>query len=229
MDFNKQSIKTSVVACIIDDQERVLLTRRCIEPFCGQWVMPGGKIDHGEQLLEALHREVREEVGLEIHVDGLIDVYEHVGVGAAGDHYVILYYRAHPVSCILALNDGEVTEAAWVTAGRASALRHDPRHPAHSRPGPAGPGQRPRRTGGRAVEPARPATPLRTVRSTPCSASSKNRSISNFRAAITCTRWSARFPTTCRSRITPAGSATRPSSGSRLLRSSTWSPAATAT
>lgn len=116
MDFKKQSIKTSVVACIIDDQERVLLTRRCIEPFCGQWVMPGGKIDHGERLLEAVHREVREEVGLEIRVDGLLDVYEHVGLGTAEHHYVILYYRARPLSRTLELNAGEVTEAAWVAA-----------------------------------------------------------------------------------------------------------------
>ena len=64
MRFDKQAIKTSVVACIIDDQQRVLLTRRCIEPFCGQWVMPGGKVDHGEPLLKALHREVQEEVNL---------------------------------------------------------------------------------------------------------------------------------------------------------------------
>ena len=116
MDFKKQSIKTSVVACIVDDQKRVLLTRRCIEPFCGQWVMPGGKIDHGERLLEAVHREVREEVGLEIHVDGLLDVYEHVGVGAAEAHYVILYYRAHPLSSALEVNHGEVTEAVWVAS-----------------------------------------------------------------------------------------------------------------
>ena len=118
MEFKKQSIKTSVVACIIDDQERVLLTRRCIEPFCGQWVMPGGKVDHGEPLLEALHREVREEVGLEIHIDGLLDVYEHVALGDKNDHYVILYYRAHPLTCKLAPNSQEVTEALWVSADR---------------------------------------------------------------------------------------------------------------
>ncbi len=116
MEFKKQHIKTSVVACIIDDQNRVLLTRRCIEPFCGQWVMPGGKIDHGEPLLEALHREVREEVGLSIHIEGLLDVYEHVRIDDTGDHYVILYYRAHPVSVELVLNHGEVTEAIWVGA-----------------------------------------------------------------------------------------------------------------
>jgi 8-oxo-dGTP diphosphatase len=116
MDFTKQQIKTSVVACIIDDQDRVLLTRRCIEPFCDQWVMPGGKIDHGERMLMALHREVREEVGLEIHIDCLLDVYEHVGLGENNDHYVILYYRAHPVSFELAPNGQEVTEAEWVSA-----------------------------------------------------------------------------------------------------------------
>ena len=120
MDYQKQSIKTSVVACIIDEKEQVLLTRRCIEPFCGQWVMPGGKIDHGEPLLAALHREVREEVGLEVHVDGLLDVYEHVGLGTENDHYVILYYRAHPVTHELQPNVAEVTGAEWVAPSRFS-------------------------------------------------------------------------------------------------------------
>lgn len=126
MDFTKQSIKTSVVACIIDDQKRVLLTRRCIEPFCGQWVMPGGKVDHGEPLLQALHREVREEVGIDVHVDGLLDVYEHVALGERNDHYVILYYRAHPLTDQLAPNNQEVTEAAWVDSNELQAYQMTP-------------------------------------------------------------------------------------------------------
>lgn len=116
MTFRKQHIKTSVVACIIDGDDRVVLTRRCIEPWCGLWVMPGGKIDHGEPLLEALHREVREEVGLEVHVEGLVDVYEHVGVGPGNDHYVILYYLVRPAGHELRPNGAEVTEACWVPA-----------------------------------------------------------------------------------------------------------------
>lgn len=113
MDFSKRAIKTSVVACIIDEQQQVLLTRRCIEPFCSQWVMPGGKIDHGEGILAALHREVREEVGLEVHVEGLIDVYEHLAVGSTNDHYVILYYRCSPTSFELRPNGAECSEAQW--------------------------------------------------------------------------------------------------------------------
>lgn len=113
MDFSKQHIKTSVVAVVIDADERVLLTRRCIHPFCSLWVMPGGKIDHGEPILEALHREVREEVGIAVKVEKLVDVYEHIGVGEKNDHFVILYYRAVPVSFDLTPNGQECTEAIW--------------------------------------------------------------------------------------------------------------------
>ena len=52
--FKKEHIVTSVVAVILDDDGRVLLTRRSIQPFQDLWVMPGGKIDLGEPILEAL-------------------------------------------------------------------------------------------------------------------------------------------------------------------------------
>lgn len=127
MDFTKQrGIKTSVVACIIDKQNRVLLTRRCIEPFCSQWVMPGGKIDHGEPIIVALHREVREEVGIEVHVDGLIDVYEHVNLGTQRDHFVILYYRVLPLTFTVTPNGTECTEAEWFSQGQLGTLAMPP-------------------------------------------------------------------------------------------------------
>lgn len=113
MDYQKQAIKTCVVACVINDQQQVLLTRRCIEPFDRQWVMPGGKIDRGEAIVAALHREVREEIGLEIHVEGLIDVFEHLDHGDRNDHYVILYYRCSPAGGELKPNSSECTEAVW--------------------------------------------------------------------------------------------------------------------
>ncbi len=122
MDFRKQHIKTSVVACIVDQQDRVLLTRRCVEPFCGQWVMPGGKIDHGESILAALHREVFEEVGIEVRIEGLIDVFEHIKVGDNDDHFVILYYRAAPLGGELRPDGAECTEAVWMEKARLPGL-----------------------------------------------------------------------------------------------------------
>ena len=109
-------IKTSVVACIIDHDDRVLLTRRGVPPFRGLWIMPGGKIEHGEAILTALHREVQEEVGIEILSAGLIDVYEHVANADNPDHFVILYYRASPLSFDLRPDGIECSEAIWCMA-----------------------------------------------------------------------------------------------------------------
>jgi 8-oxo-dGTP diphosphatase len=112
--YKKEHIVTSVVAVIIDDENRVLLTRRNITPFKDMWVMPGGKIDLGEPILKALHREVMEEVGLEVEIFGLIDVFEHLAQGEENDHFIILYYRCRPLYCDISHNHVEVAEACWV-------------------------------------------------------------------------------------------------------------------
>jgi 8-oxo-dGTP diphosphatase len=112
--YRKEHIVTSVVAVIVDDESRVLLTRRNVAPFRDMWVMPGGKIDLGEPILKALHREVREEVGLEVEVEGLVDVFEHLSPGEENDHFIILYYRCRPLYCDIRHNHDEVAEARWV-------------------------------------------------------------------------------------------------------------------
>lgn len=112
--FKKEHIVTSVVAVIVDDDGRVLLTRRSIPPFQDLWVMPGGKIDLGEPILEALKREVHEEVGLEVEVGELIDVFEHLTPGEENCHFVILYYRCRPLYCDIVHNEHEVSEVGWV-------------------------------------------------------------------------------------------------------------------
>jgi 8-oxo-dGTP diphosphatase len=112
--YRKQHVVPSVVAVIVDDHDCVLLTRRSVPPFRDQWVMPGGKIDLGEPILAALHREVSEEIGIEVSVGGLVDVFEHLTPGAENDHFVILYYRCRPLRTDLVPNAAEVAEARWV-------------------------------------------------------------------------------------------------------------------
>jgi 8-oxo-dGTP diphosphatase len=112
--FKKGHIVTSVVAVIVDAEEQVLLTKRSIPPFQGEWVMPGGKIDLGEPIVEALKREVWEEVGLEVEVGRLIDVFEHVTPGSDNYHFIIIYYLCTPLYCDVNHNRDEVAEARWV-------------------------------------------------------------------------------------------------------------------
>lgn len=77
--------------------------------------MPGGKIQLGEPIAEALKREIHEEVGLEIEVNELIDVFEHLTPGEENYHFVILYYRCRPLYCDFRYNEEEVSEAQWVS------------------------------------------------------------------------------------------------------------------
>ncbi len=66
------------VGTIIDVGDgRLVLCRRAIEPGYGKWVFPGGYVDRGEPLTEAAIREAREECGLDIRIDGLVNIYSY--------------------------------------------------------------------------------------------------------------------------------------------------------
>ena len=67
-----QVIKPSVSAFIADGEGRVLLGRRADS---GEWGLPGGSVEIGETVTEAIVREVREETGLEVEAGRLIGVY----------------------------------------------------------------------------------------------------------------------------------------------------------
>ncbi len=68
------------VGAIIFDQTRtrVLLVKRAREPAKGLWSVPGGLVDVGETLEEAVQREVREEVGLEVRVGPLVEIMDRI-------------------------------------------------------------------------------------------------------------------------------------------------------
>lgn len=94
-------IVVGVGAVIWNDRKEVLLIRRTKEPRIGQWSLPGGKIEKGESLEDALLREVLEETGLEVEILGLAGVAETIddrGAGAGGRHYVLIDYGTRAVS-----------------------------------------------------------------------------------------------------------------------------------
>jgi ADP-ribose pyrophosphatase YjhB (NUDIX family) len=83
------------VGGVIFDGASVLLAKRGQEPAKGTWSLPGGAVELGEKVIDALKREIREEIGIEIQVGGLIRVLDRIIQDEERRiryHYVIVDY-----------------------------------------------------------------------------------------------------------------------------------------
>ncbi len=83
------------VAGVVFKNDEVLLIRRGRPPALGRWSIPGGLVEVGENLTQALVRELEEETRVRVQVAGLIEVVERIDrdqAGRARYHYVILDY-----------------------------------------------------------------------------------------------------------------------------------------
>lgn len=69
--------KIEVVAAIIVNEDRFLITKRIGGLFDGLWEFPGGKIESGETHANALIREINEELSITISVDKFLDTIEY--------------------------------------------------------------------------------------------------------------------------------------------------------
>lgn len=105
------------VSAAIFRNGRVLIVRRAQPPGAGLYTLPGGVVELGETLSEALVREVREETGLEIEPLALVGYRQVITRDANGRverHFVILPFAGRWLAGEITLNE-ELAEARWLT------------------------------------------------------------------------------------------------------------------
>jgi 8-oxo-dGTP diphosphatase len=107
---------------------RILLIQRAHEPSKGLWSFPGGRIEFGERIVDAVKREVLEETGVTVEPGKIFQVYDWIVKGESGGvdfHYVVNYLRCRYVS-----GDPRAASDAlrvrWVTASEVADLDMHP-------------------------------------------------------------------------------------------------------
>ncbi len=112
-------IGVGVGALIVDDQGRLFLARRgpLAKNERGLWEFPGGSVEFGETLADALQREMREEYGLEITVGQLLDVIDHI-LPEEHQHWVSPTFICTVMSGEPSIKEpGKCTEIGWFAPG----------------------------------------------------------------------------------------------------------------
>jgi 8-oxo-dGTP diphosphatase len=123
MAHSSSPVILTVDAVIMDDHGRVLLMERGTEPFRGTWVLPGGLVDPGETVEQAVVREVLEELGLTVAVVRLIGVFSTPGRDPRGSFVSLAFH--------VRITGGEVaaTEEApahrWLASGEQVSMGFD--------------------------------------------------------------------------------------------------------
>jgi ADP-ribose pyrophosphatase YjhB (NUDIX family) len=101
------------VSTAIFRDDQILLVRRARSPGKGLYSLPGGRVEFGESLHTALHREVDEETGLRIEILDLAG-WREVLPAAGGGHYLIMSFAARWTAREPVLND-EHDDFKWLS------------------------------------------------------------------------------------------------------------------
>lgn len=107
------------VGAVIVRADEVVLVRRGNEPNRGGWSLPGGMVELGETVRQAVEREAREETGLDVEAGEVLEIFDSILPDASGRtqyHYVLVDFLCRPKAGELRAS-GDAADARWVKRG----------------------------------------------------------------------------------------------------------------
>lgn len=99
------------VGAVAVDQDRILLIRRGRDPAAGRWSVPGGRVEPGETMSEAVVRELAEETGLRGVCGDLVGWVERID---PDHHFVIFDFMVTILEASAPVAGDDAAEVAWV-------------------------------------------------------------------------------------------------------------------
>lgn len=109
-----------VVDAVVVKDNSVLLIKRKTDPFKDCWALPGGFVEVGETVEQAVVREVKEECGVEVELDSLLGVYSNPDRDPRG-HVVSVVFVGIPKSG--KLKESSESEPSWKKFEEAESLK----------------------------------------------------------------------------------------------------------
>jgi ADP-ribose pyrophosphatase YjhB (NUDIX family) len=108
------------VGAIVRRADELLLVKRGRPPGAGEWSVPGGRVEPGEMLMEAVTRELQEETGLDAVCGPLVGWVERIG---DDHHFVILDFEAIVTGDLTPDAGSDAAEARWWPVAEVAKLR----------------------------------------------------------------------------------------------------------
>ncbi len=125
----KRAIYTTMIRCvsevILSKGGRVLMVKAVRGFSKGHWNVPGGFMDYGESPEVGVEREAEEEIGVDIRLDGLLDVFVS-GFPGKPAYTLGFVYQGHVASEEFRLKPDEIEDVGWFTVDKAMTLTRNP-------------------------------------------------------------------------------------------------------